>query len=92
MSAISVDCIKACPFKQNCFAFAYYQTNPTEVGAISVTSLGAAADIELIHPQPAPPLLHLTWCAAIGRDDICLLAAASRTNDVLVYQYCFANG
>jgi hypothetical protein len=91
-SAISVDCIKACPFKQDCFALAYYQTNPTEEGAIAVASLRIAADVELIQPQPAPPLLHLTWCAALGREDVCLLAAASRTNDVLIYQYCLVSG
>lgn len=33
----------------------------------------------------------MVWCAAIGRNDICLLVAASRTNDVLVYENHLTN-
>lgn len=45
VSHISVDCIKACPFQQDCFALAYYQTNPSEEGAIAVASLRNKADL-----------------------------------------------
>lgn len=33
---ISIDCIKVCPFQENLFALAYYQTNPDTQGAIAV--------------------------------------------------------
>jgi hypothetical protein len=45
LSHISVDCIKACPFQQHCFALAYYQTNPTEEGAIAVATIRSGPDL-----------------------------------------------
>ena len=89
---ISVDCIRACPFRDRCFAFAYYQTNPETLGAIAVAVVKTGEGLAAIKPIPSPPLLHLVWCDAIGRKDICLLVAASRTNDVLVYEYQLTNG
>lgn len=84
---LSVDCIKACPYVPNLFALAYYQTNPDTKGAIAVASLKSPEDVQLIHPLPSPPLLHLTWTRFIDRNDAFLLVAASRTNDVLIYEY-----
>jgi hypothetical protein len=49
-SHISVDCIKACPYIPNLFALAYYQTNPTTMGAISVTKINTPNDINTIEP------------------------------------------
>jgi hypothetical protein len=87
LTALSVDCIKACPFQQNLFALAYYQTNPDTQGAIAVAKLNSQEDLSLVQPMQSPPLLHITWARAIGRDDVFLLVAASRTNDVLIYEY-----
>jgi hypothetical protein len=50
LSHISVDCIKTCPFEENLFAFAYYQTNPDTQGAIAVAKLEHPEDIHHIQP------------------------------------------
>lgn len=85
-SSISVDCIKHCPFRPNLFAFAYYQTNPDTKGAIAVAQVEGPTDLEQIEMVECPPLLHLVWARLIGWEDRCLLFAASRTDDVLIYE------
>lgn len=90
-ATLSIDCIRACPFRPGCFALAYYQTNPDTQGAIAVADIRSGEDLFEIKPIASPPLLHVVWCAAIARNDICLLVAASRTNDVLVYEYHLTN-
>ena len=66
---------------------AYYQTNPTTQGAISVTHIHSPEDIEQVQPVACPPLLHLVWGRSLLQPDTYILAAASRTNDVLIYSY-----
>jgi len=64
-SHISIDCIKVCPYQSNLFAFAYYQTNPTTLGAIAVATINEAADISSIQTVECPPLLHIVWSRSL---------------------------
>ena len=66
---------------------AYYQTNPDTQGAIAVARLSQSQQITTIQPLASPPLLHITWTASITNPANYLLVAASRTNDVLIYEY-----
>lgn len=50
ISHISIDCIKTCPFQKNLVAMAYYQTNPTTQGAISVTHINQDNHLQQIAP------------------------------------------
>jgi hypothetical protein len=84
---ISIDCVKTCPYEPALVAMAYYQTNPTTVGALSVTHLLGPEDLTLIQTLECPPLLHLVWSTSLRHPGCFLLVAASRTNDVLFYLY-----
>jgi hypothetical protein len=44
-TAISVDCIKTCPWRKDTVAIAYYQTNPDTKGAIAVGEIREGKDI-----------------------------------------------
>lgn len=87
LAHISIDCIKACPFEDDLFALAYYQTNPDTQGAIAVARLSESHHITTIQPLASPPLLHIAWTVSINNPANYLLFAASRTNDVFIYQY-----
>ena len=66
---ISIDCIKVCPYRKGLVALAYYQTNPTTQGAISVAEIKEGKDIQEIVPLECPPLLHLVWSKRLGYEE-----------------------
>lgn len=82
---LSIDCVRTCPYQPALVAMAYYQTNPTTAGAISVTSLQHPDHLNTIKPIECPPLLHLVWGRSLTSATNYILAAATRTNDVLIY-------
>ena len=84
---ISIDCIKVCPYHTSLTAIAYYQTDPTTKGAISVTNLQTSNDLAKVALVDCPPLLHLSWIKCIKSDECFLIAAACRSNDVMIYSY-----
>ena len=87
-SALSIDCIKVCPYNPRLVAMAYYQTNPTTEGAVSVTNIEQPTHIQHINTIPSPPLLHLEWTQHLQHQNSqYILAAATRTNLVLLYTY-----